>query len=156
MDPITALGAAVNTLSIVQISAEASAVLFRYAKDVKNAPEDIARLRSQVDHTHTILTKLNELVNGPDGYRLNASAGLVKALHDCETQLETIKKRLPLPSEQVPGNSKEGLRKEMEIWFSKIAIHMKWPFTNKETNDLITSLQQDTKILFQALQIDEA
>jgi hypothetical protein len=155
MDPITALGAAVNIISIVQLSAEVSVVLFKYFKDVKKAEDDIGRLRNQVDNTHTVLAKLNELINDPDGYRLTASTSLVKALNNCETQLDAIKKRLPIPDELAPANSKDGLRKGMKTWFSKKATHMKWPFTSKEVNSLIASLQQNTKILFQALQIDE-
>jgi hypothetical protein len=155
MDPITALGAAVNILTIEQLSAKVSAVLFKYIKDVKKAPEDIARLRSQVENTHDVLIKLNELVNGPDGHRLVASASLVNASTDCETRLEAIRTRLPAPNEQISGSSKGGPRKDMKSWFSKKSTDMKWPFTSKEVSELITSLQQNTTILFEALQIDE-
>jgi hypothetical protein len=155
MDPVTALGAAVNIVSIVQLSAEISIALVLYFQNVKNAPTDITRLQTQVDYTHSILTKLNALTNGPDGYRLKASTSLVKALNDCETQLQAIRKKLSVPNNQVPESSKDGLRKGVKAWFSKKAIHMKWPFTSKEIDALIANLQQITTILFQALQIDE-
>jgi STAND-like protein len=158
MDPFTALGVAVNVLDIVNLSVQVSAILVKYIKDVKDAPADIARLRTEVDNTHSVLSNLNKLLESPDRHKLEASRNLVNALENCETQLKIIKERLPLPNEQALGNSKDGLKERIKKWTklsSKQAKYLQWPLKSTQVNDMITLLQQNTKVLFQALQIDE-
>jgi hypothetical protein len=158
MDPFTTLGVAVNILDIVNISVQVSAILVKYVKDVKDAPADIARLQTEVDNTHGVLSNLNKLLEGPDRHRLEASRSLVNALKNCENQLKIINEKLLLPNEKVLGNAKDGLKERIKKWTklsSKQAKHLKWPLESKQVNDMIAFLQQNTKILFQALQIDE-
>ena len=127
-----------------------------YVKDVKDAPADIGRLRAQVDNTSDVLSSLNKLLEGPDRHKLEASVGLVNALKSCEAELKSIEEKLPLPNDQTP--QKDGLKgrmKKLAKWSSKQASYLQWPFKSKQVNDIIAGLQQNTVIIFQALQVDE-
>ncbi|KAG7429149.1 Vegetative incompatibility protein HET-E-1 [Fusarium oxysporum f. sp. raphani] len=137
-----ALGAAVNILSAIDLSAKVGLLCLEYAKAVKNAQTEIAQLHREAVELEKALTDMQSLLEGADKEKLKSSQRLNGALKDSVMQLQMLEKRLH-PSTSRKAMSRIGLRA------------LKWPFESKEIDLFITNLRKNKDIILLTLQVDQ-
>ncbi|KAM5523909.1 vegetative incompatibility protein HET-E-1 [Fusarium oxysporum f. sp. phaseoli] len=137
-----ALGAAVNILSAIDLSAKVGLLCLEYAKAVKNAQTELAQLHREAVELEKALTDMQSLLEGADKEKLKSSQRLNGALKDSVMQLQMLEKRLH-PSTSRKAMSRIGLRA------------LKWPFESKEIDLFITNLRKNKDIILLTLQVDQ-
>ncbi|KAL5589207.1 hypothetical protein FOBRF1_015735 [Fusarium oxysporum] len=137
-----ALGAAVNILSAIDLSAKVGLLCLEYAKAVKNAQTEIEQLHREAVELEKALTDMQSLLEGADKEKLKSSQRLNGALKDSVMQLQMLEKRLH-PSTSRKAMSRIGLRA------------LKWPFEGKEIDLFITNLRKNKDIILLTLQVDQ-
>jgi hypothetical protein len=133
------LSAAANVIAVVDISAKIASLCFQYSVAVKNAKEDIGRLQRKVNDIKDVLGEVQQLLGGRDKTRLSATNKLLDSLKECFLQLEELKTQL----ETRKAMSRFGVRA------------LKWPFTSKEVEKIVASLERYEQTFSLALQADQ-
>ncbi|KAH7231159.1 hypothetical protein BKA59DRAFT_408976 [Fusarium tricinctum] len=136
-----ALGVASSVIAVVDLSAKVFSLCLQYSREVKNAKDDIEKLREEVATFQATAKELQTLVEGPRGKELKASQQLTSAIKDGLSKLEELEKQLQ-PSTH---------RKVMGL-FSPRAF--KWPFESKEVKGTIGDLERYRGTISLALNID--
>ena len=73
---MASLEVAASIIAIVDVSAKVGSLCFQYCTDVKNAQDDIARVRKEADLLKTTVERIRPLLDGPNGTRLETSQSL--------------------------------------------------------------------------------
>jgi len=137
-----ALGAAVNILTVIDLSAKVGLLCLEYAKEVKNAQTEIARLHKEAVDLGKALSDIQPLLEGAHKEKLKSSQRLNGALKDSVIQLQMLEKRLNASTSR-KAMSRIGLRA------------LKWPFESKEVDLFISNLKKNTEIIILSLQVDQ-
>jgi hypothetical protein len=136
------LSAAANVIAVVDISAKIASLCFQYSVAVKNAKEDIGRLQRKVNDIKDVLGEVQQLLDGRDKTRLSATNKLLDSLKECFLQLEELKTQLEL------GKTRKAM--------SQFGVRaLKWPFTSKEVEKIVASLERYEQTFSLALQADQ-
>ncbi|PNY21228.1 Vegetative incompatibility protein HET-E-1 [Tolypocladium capitatum] len=104
-----------------------------YSKAVKNAKDDIARLRREVIALQNAANSVDKLLIGPSGERLKTSQQLRSTVRDSQSHLQAVAR----------GMTRFGLRA------------LKWPFRCKEVETIVQDLGRCTQAINLALQVDQ-
>ncbi|KAF3228849.1 hypothetical protein TWF106_006369 [Orbilia oligospora] len=148
------LSAAANIIAVVQLATEVGKFCIRYAREVKNAPKDIERVKEQVDAISKLLIHTQRLLDGPYRSKLSASTDLESSLSSCEDQLDYLLRKLEVEFTQQPNG--KGRRRDKLLRPFKISSHdLKWPFTKTEAEDIIRRLITAQDLINRALQVDQ-
>lgn len=135
MDPGTAL-------AVVQIAAKALSLIAEYYSDVKNAKEDVERLRNEILAFQNVVQKLLELIGRQDAKRLPTSTQIVTAIKDSQKDLGALEQKLS------PSKKKKAMKR---MGFRALA----WPFTSKEVEKYIANLERHKATFTLALNTDQ-
>jgi Fungal N-terminal domain of STAND proteins len=136
------LSAAANVIAVVDISAKIASLCFQYSVAVKNAKEDIGRLQRKVNDIKDVLGEVQQLLDGRDKTRLSATNKLLDSLKECFLRLEELKTQLE------PGKTRKAM--------SQFGVRaLKWPFTSKEVEKIVASLERYEQTFSLALQADQ-
>jgi hypothetical protein len=123
------LSGAASVIAVVDLSAKIASRCFQYSVAVKNAKEDIGRLRGEVSRIGDVLGGAKKLLEGPEEMCLLTSQTLSDSLKGCSVQLEKLNRRLELSN----------TRKAM----SRLGVRaLKWPFTSKEVEKIVADLER--------------
>jgi hypothetical protein len=136
------LNAAASIVAVVELSAKVASLCAQYCSSVKNAKEEIKRLQGVVENLNDVLKDCNNLLDGPNGPKLESSQKLRNALKESSSHLKCLASKLEL-----------GIgRKTM----SHLGIRaLRWPFTSKDVDKIISSLKQSKENVALAIQIDQ-
>ncbi|EXL39771.1 hypothetical protein FOCG_17623 [Fusarium oxysporum f. sp. radicis-lycopersici 26381] len=137
-----ALGVASSVIAVVDLSAKVFSLCSQYSREVKNAKDDIERLREEVATFQAATKKLQILVEGPRGKELSASRKLKSAIEDGLSRLESLQQQLQ-PSTGRKTMSRFGLRA------------LKWPFESKDVERTIQNLERCRGNISFALNMDQ-
>jgi Fungal N-terminal domain of STAND proteins len=136
------LSGAANVIVVIDISAKIASLCFQYSVAVGNAKEDIGRLQRKVNDIKDVLGEVQQLLDGRDKKRLSATNKLLDSLKECFQQLEELKTQLE------PGKTRKAM--------SRFGVRaFKWPFTNKEVEKIVASLERYEQTFLLALQVDQ-
>lgn len=136
------LSGAASVIAVIDISAKIISLCFQYSVAVKDAKNDIERVRRKVDDIARVLEKIEQLLNRQDQARLSTTHDLFGSLSQCFRKLEDLKAKLE------PGKT----RKTM----SRIGMRaFKWPLTNKQVERIVSSLEGYEQTFTLALQVDQ-
>ncbi|EON69685.1 hypothetical protein W97_08945 [Coniosporium apollinis CBS 100218] len=136
------LGVTANIIAIVDLSAKIASLCVQYPLAVKDAKNDIERLRGEVNSVTDVLRGVERLLYRPDSAQLSASQKLRDALKDCFTQLTELKKGLD------PGKTRKAM--------SRFGVRaLKWPFESKEVDKVVRNLERCKQTVSLALQVDQ-
>ncbi|OAQ62508.1 vegetative incompatibility protein HET-E-1 [Purpureocillium lilacinum] len=136
------LGVAASVIAVVELSAKVASLCLEYSKGVKNAKDDIARLRTEVVGLQSAAKSVDELLIGPSGERLKASQQLRNTVRESQAQLRTLHERLR------PKTAREAL--------TRLRLRaLKWPFENSEVEKVIQDITRCTQAINLALQVDQ-
>jgi hypothetical protein len=136
------LSVAANIIAAVELSAKIASLCAQYCSSVKNAKEDITRLQGVVENLNDVFKDCRNLLDGPHGPKLESSQKLRNALKESSPYLNNLANKLEL------GRG----RKTM----SRLGIQaLRWPFTSKEVDRIISGLNQSKENVALAMQIDQ-
>ncbi|KAK6538211.1 hypothetical protein TWF694_011092 [Orbilia ellipsospora] len=143
------LSVAASVIAVIQISISVVNLCDEYFKRVKNAKEEIEKVRNQVALNLQILKNAQELLDGPYRAKLSASAGFKNALSIGKAELETLQQKL---QENFFQQSEQG--KKRNSFFNRMK-DFRWPFTLTEIQQVITKLENVRQGVEQCIQIDQ-
>jgi hypothetical protein len=136
------LSGAASVIAVIDISAKITSICYQYSVAVKEAKDDIERVQRKVSDITHILEKLRQLLDSQDKTRLSSTHGLLDSLRQCLQDLEDVKAKLE------PGKS----RKTMSRFGFRA---LKWPFTSKQVDKIVSTLEGYQQTFVLALQVDQ-
>ena len=135
------LSAAASVIAVIDVSAKIASLCFQYSTEVKNAKDDVERIQRKLSDIKNLLEAVKQL-DGPNGLRLPATHRLSNSLEKCLLELQKLKKRLD------PGKTRKAM--------SRLGMRaLKWPFTSKEVENIVTTLEGYEQTFSFALQVDQ-
>ena len=136
------LSAAASVIAVIDLSAKIISLCLQYSNAVKNSRKDIERLQKKVSTIKNVLGKVEQLLDERDETLLPATHHLSDSLKECLFQLENLNTQLE------PSKTRKAMRQ-----FGVRAL--KWPFTSKEVEKYIASLENYEQIFTLALLTDQ-
>jgi Fungal N-terminal domain of STAND proteins len=136
------LSAAASVIAVVDMSAKITSLCFQYLIAVKDAKNDIERLQRKVGEIRGILEKIKQLLDGRDKARLSTTSELSNSLKECFRELKELKAELE-PRKARKAMSRFGVRA------------LKWPFTSKQVEKIVSGLERYEQAFTLALQVDQ-
>jgi hypothetical protein len=133
------LSGAASVIAVIDISAKITSICYQYSIAVKEAKDDIERVQKRVSDITHILEKLKQLLDSQDKTRLSSTHRL---LSQCLRELEDVKAKLD------PGKT----RKTMSRFGFRA---LKWPFTSKQVDKIVSTLEGYRQTFILALQVDQ-
>ena len=139
------LSAAASVIAVIQISGRVFDLCRTYYLEVRDAREDIKRLRDEVTTHQDVLTSVADLAEAPGSAKLPILGLLTQSdgpLQQCGTELGLLARRLELG--QGEGKMKQfGLRA------------LKWPFSRKDIDKAINAIGRYQATFSLALTADQ-
>lgn len=139
------LSGAASVFAVIDISAKIASLCFQYASAVNNANKDIERLQRKVSEIKSLLEEVKRRFDGLDKTQLSATSKLSdklsNSLNDVLLQLRELNVQLE------PGKTRKTMKR-----FGIQAL--RWPFTSKEVEKLVASLEGYVQTYSLALQKD--
>ena len=132
------LSGVASAIAVIDMSAKITALCFQYSASVINARKDIERLQRKVSDIENVFRQVRQLLDGQDKIQPDLSG----SLKECLLQLEELQMQLE------PGKTRKAM--------SRVGVRaLKWPFTSKEVENLIASLESYEQIYTLALLTDQ-
>jgi hypothetical protein len=136
------LSGAASVIAVIDISAKLTSICYQYSIAVKEAKDDIKRVQRKFSDITHILEKLKEFLDTQDKTRLSSTHGLLDSLSQCLQELEDVKAKLE-PGKTWKTMSRIGFRA------------LKWPFTSKQVDKIVSTLEGYQQTFMLALQVDQ-
>jgi hypothetical protein len=139
------ISAAASIIAVIQISGQVIDLCRTYYSEVRDAKADIQRLREEITSLQTVLTKVADLANAPDAAELS-TLGLLNQpdgpVQQCLTEL------IKLAAKLNAGQGKDTIKQ-----FGLRAL--KWPFSSKDVDKAITTIERHKATFNLALAADQ-
>ena len=136
------LSGAASVIAVIDITAKIASLCYQYSVAVKGAKDDIQRVRRKVTDITHILEKTKHLLDSQDKTRLSTTQGLFSSLEQCRQELKNLEAKLD------PGKT----RKTMSRFGFRA---LKWPFTSKQVDKVVSNLEGYEQTFNLALQVDK-
>jgi hypothetical protein len=136
------LSGAASVIAVIDISAKIVSLCYQYSVAVKDAKDDIERVRRKVSDITHILEKIKQLLNSRDKTRLSTTQDLFDSLKQCLGELKSLEGKLD-PGKTRKTMSRFGLRA------------LKWPFSSKHVDKIVLDLEGYERTFSLALQVDQ-
>ncbi|KAL8856080.1 MAG: hypothetical protein Q9178_007275 [Gyalolechia marmorata] len=117
---------------------------FKYAKAVRNAPEEIRSLSEEIGALNGLLHRVQFLAREMEGQHMETSIQAY-GLHSCHKTLDRIK--MILDKHEVPATPKATME--------TVKRRLKWPFSTSEAKSLVEEIGRHKATLSLALKADE-
>lgn len=140
------LSGAASVIAVIDISAKITSICYKYYEAVKDAKDDIERVQRKVGDIERVLKSIKKLLDGPQKAQLSTAHGLFESLEQCLQELEKLEEKLE--EKLKPGKTHKVMSR-----FGMRAL--KWPFTSKEVESIISRLERYEHTFTLALQIDQ-
>ena len=139
---MSGLSEVASIMAVIDVSAKIISLCFQYSAAVRNSRKDIERLQKKVSNINDVFRQVEKLLDGQNKTLLSATHNLSDSLKECLRQLEELKTQLE------PGKTRNAM--------SRFGIRaLKWPFTSKEIEKYIASLESYEQIYTLALLADQ-
>ncbi|KAF2030467.1 vegetative incompatibility protein HET-E-1 [Setomelanomma holmii] len=136
------LSGAASVIAVIDMSAKIASLCFQYSMAVKDAKDDIERVQGRVGDITHILEKIKQLLDSQDKTRLSTTQGLSDSLRQCLGQLKDLKLKLD------PGKTRKNM--------ARLGLRaLKWPFTSKQVDKIVSNLEGYKQTFSLALQVDQ-
>ncbi|KAH0565090.1 hypothetical protein GP486_001508, partial [Trichoglossum hirsutum] len=136
------LSGAAGAIAVIGISARILSLCFRYSVAVKDAKKDIDRVQRKVTDIKAVLEKIKQLLDERDRARLSITRELFDSLEGCFWELEGLEAELE------PRKTRKAMS-----WLGVRVL--KWPFTSKQVERIVSSLEGYERTFTLALQVDQ-
>ncbi|KAH7202847.1 hypothetical protein BKA60DRAFT_499219, partial [Fusarium oxysporum] len=137
-----ALGVSASVIAVVELSAKVFSLCLQYSREVKNAKDDIERLREEIATFQATTEELQTLIKGPHGKELKSSQRLKSTIEDGRSRLEKLEQQLQPPTH----------RKVISRFGARA---FKWPFERKDVEETIQNFARCRENISLALNIDQ-
>ncbi|OCK75522.1 hypothetical protein K432DRAFT_386141, partial [Lepidopterella palustris CBS 459.81] len=137
------LSGAASVIAVIDISAKIASLCFQYSIAVKDAKNDIERFQKKVSDLECVLKDIKKLLEGRHKEQLPTTDNLAKSLKQCLQELENLMEKLE------PGKTRRAMGR-----FGVRAL--KWPFTSKQVDKIVSALKEYEQTFSLALQVDQA
>jgi DNA-binding transcriptional MerR regulator len=87
-------GLAVNIATVFDLLVKVGVQCSLYCSGVKSAPREIKYVLDEADRLGTTLRDINQLLNGPNGEKIDSSQNIRRTLEDVERQLKDLADKL--------------------------------------------------------------
>jgi hypothetical protein len=135
------LSVAASVVAVIDISAKIGSLCFQYSMAVKDAKNDIERVQRKVGDITHILETIKQLLDNQDETRLSTTQGLFDSLTQCLQDLKDIQVKLE------PGKGRKTMR--------RIGLRaLRWPFTSKQVEKIVSTLDGYKQTFMSALGVD--
>ncbi len=132
------LAAAASVFALIDLAAKITELCFQYSASVKDAKKDIERLQRKVSDISNVFEQVQQLLDG----RHKMGPDLPGSLKECLRQLENLKTQLE------SGKTRKAMK--------RLGVRaLKWPFSRKEVEKLVASLESYEQICTLALLTDQ-
>ncbi|KAI9771033.1 MAG: hypothetical protein M1839_002969 [Geoglossum umbratile] len=136
------LSGAASIIAVIDISAKISSLCFQYSVAVKDAKKDVERVQRKVTDIKAVFEKIKQLLDGRDRARFSTIHELTDSLKECVGELEELKAELE------PGKTRKAM--------SRFGVRaLKWPFTSKQVEKIVSGLERYEQTFALALQVDQ-
>jgi hypothetical protein len=139
------ISAAASIIAVIQISGQVIDLCRTYYSEVRDAKTDIQRLREEITSLQTVLTKVADLANAPSAAELS-TLGLLNQpdgpVQQCLAEL------IKLAAKLNPVQGKDTMKQ-----FGLRAL--KWPFSSKDVDKAITTIERHKATFNLALAADQ-
>lgn len=88
------LGIAANVIAVIELSAKVASLCLEYSRAVRRAKSDIQRLLHELSTLKVTLEGARQLLESPNGGRLQTSQRLRDGLSGCSSQLTKLETKL--------------------------------------------------------------
>ncbi|PTB71314.1 WD40 repeat-like protein [Trichoderma longibrachiatum ATCC 18648] len=139
-----AIGLAASIIGVVELFAKVAKQCSEYYSGVKNAPQDIQRIRNEAEQTRATFEDLKRLLAGPNGGRLSSSQRILKTVEESRLQLQELFSKL-----EGGLRKRKGMRARLHLW------RLTWPLKQEEVAGLIDRLQKFRAVIALDLQVDQ-
>jgi hypothetical protein len=129
-------------LAVIDLSAKVLSCIWKYFAAVKDARNDIGRLRLGLEDLQRTFQNLGDLLNGPNGSKLAASKSLVQATFTARKDVEDLLKSLD-PGKRTRLMKLAGLRE------------LGWPLKKDEVAKILARFERYKAEANLALQVDQ-
>jgi hypothetical protein len=133
------LSGAASVIAVIDITAKIALLCFQYTMAVKDAKNNVKRIKKKVGDVKRVLEGVKKLLDGPHKARLSTTHHLFMSLEQCLRELGGLKSEL----ESGKAMSRFGVRA------------LKWPFTGKQVEKIVSSLGAHKHTFTLALQINQ-
>jgi len=138
------ISAAASIIAVIQISGQVINLCQTYYSEVRDAKMDIRRLSEEITSLQAVLTKVADLANAPNAAKLSA-LGLLNQpggpAQQCLKELIALAAKLNL-----------GQGKEMKQFGLRA---LKWPFSSKDVDKFVTTIERHKTTFNLALAADQ-
>ena len=138
---MSGLELASGIIAVATVATKVGSLCSRYYTGVKNADDDIGRLRSQANALDIPLRDLHALLLSPKGQELSALKELGESVEACMVELQHVVKKLD------PGKKHRLIR--------HLGSQLRWPFNHAEVQKVIENLAAFRETFALALQVDQ-
>jgi hypothetical protein len=141
------LSSAASVIAVIQLAGSILKICGGYIHEVKDARKEITSLQQQVEGITTVLEKLREHLQGPNGTKLFTSQILDGSIADCRSVLEALEKKIH-PDKTGLGTVKKKMR--------RLGIRaLKWPLKRTEVQEVMSELEKYKSLFTLSLSIDQ-
>jgi hypothetical protein len=135
------LSGVASVIAILDISAKITSLCVQYSIAVKDAKDDIERMQRKISDITHILERIKHLLDNQDETRFPTTLGLFDSLGQCLWELENLKVTLG------PGKTRKSMNR-----FGFRAL--RWPFTSKQVDKIVSAMEGYEHTFSLALQMD--
>ncbi|KAI9667819.1 MAG: hypothetical protein M1821_000638 [Bathelium mastoideum] len=139
------LSSAASIIAVIDISAKIISLCSQYFSAVKKAKNDIERVQRKLGDIKHILEMIKQLLDKQETTRLSTTHDLLDSISRCLRELQDLEVTL----EPEPGNTRR-------VTGGNGVRALKWPFTSKQVNKVVSSLEKYEQTFVLALQVDQA
>jgi hypothetical protein len=136
------LSGAASVIAVIDVSVKVTALCSQYITAVKSAKNDIECIKKKVSDIKHIVEGIKKLLDGPHKAQLSTTHGLFQSLEQCLQQLQQLEEQLE------PGKTRKAM--------SRFGVRaLKWPFTSRQVEDILSSLEAYERSFTIALGVDQ-
>ncbi|KAL5596937.1 uncharacterized protein BROUX77_006885 [Berkeleyomyces rouxiae] len=132
---------AMSIVGVVTLAAQVSSTLWKYTKDVKNAPTTIKSLCEEVESLRAAVTQVKALLDEPNAKKLRDPEGLEQSLNKSRSELQSLHDKL---------ETKWLQKMKRKCRFKSL----KWPFKREDVETRIEELRKHRHAISQTLQVE--
>ncbi|KAF3281948.1 hypothetical protein TWF970_001898 [Orbilia oligospora] len=142
------VGGVASVITLVEVAGKIGLLCARYTNEVRSAKAEAERLQTEAKVLEDLFTKVDDLLKGPSGAKLEASRGLKDVLKNSMNILEDIQKKLERGQKSKTARFLSKLPESLNV------ESLTWPFKKSNINKVFENLETLKKDITLALVVD--
>ncbi|KAF3310081.1 hypothetical protein TWF173_010092 [Orbilia oligospora] len=142
------VGGVSSVITLVEVAGKIGLLCARYINGIRSAKAEAERLQTEAKVLEDLFTKVDDLLKGPSGAKLEASRGLKDVLKNSMNILEDIQKKLERGQKSKTARFLSKLPESLNI------ESLTWPFKKSNIDKIFDNLETLKKDITLALVVD--